>query len=74
MTELTPLDYLQIVEKSTEPNGCYINLPKLSNWTCYMFGGSPGCGIAYTPEEGTVPNRFVRFMMKICLGCTWVKK
>ena len=48
--------------------------PKLSNWTCYMFGGSPGNGIQWTPNEGTVPNRFVRFMMKICFACTWVEK
>ena len=51
-----------------------INLPKLSNWTCYLFGGSPGDGIAYTPVEGQVPNRFVRFMTRICFACTWVKK
>ena len=49
------------------------NQPKLSNWTCYLFGGSPGCGIQYTPQEGRVPNRFVRFMMRICFDCTWVK-
>jgi hypothetical protein len=39
-----------------------------------MFGGSPGCGIAYTPQEGHVPNRFVRFMMKLCFDCTWVEE
>jgi len=52
-----------------------LNLPKQSNWTCYMFGNRPGgMGMCYTPVEGQVPNRFVRFMMRICLGCTWVKK
>jgi len=51
-----------------------IHNPKLSNWTCYLFGGSPGNGIAYTPVEGKVPNRFVRWMMKICFDCTWKKK
>jgi hypothetical protein len=51
-----------------------ITQPKLSNWTCYLFGNRPGgSGIVYTPVEGLVPNRFVRFMMRICLGCTWVK-
>ena len=51
-----------------------INLPKNSNWTCYLFGNRPGgMGMCYTPVEGQVPNRFVRFMMRICLGCTWVK-
>ena len=50
------------------------NLPKISNYTCYMFGNRPGgMGMVYTPVEGKVPNRFVRFMMRICLGCTWVK-
>ena len=50
-----------------------LTIPKLSNWTCYLFGGSPGDGIAYTPVEGKVPNRFVRFMTRICFACTWVK-
>ena len=51
-----------------------IGNPKLSNWTCYMFGNRPGgVGIMYTPEEGRVPNRFVRFMMKLCFACTWVE-
>ena len=51
-----------------------LTIPKLSNWTCYLFGGSPGNGIAYTPVEGKVPNRFVRFMTRICFACTWVEK
>jgi len=53
---------------------CSIKQPKQSNYTCYMFGNRPGgMGMVYTPVEGQVPNRFVRFMMRICLGCTWVK-
>ena len=51
-----------------------LTIPKLSNWTCYLFGGSPGDGIAYTPVEGKVPNRFVRFMSRIFFACTWVEK
>jgi hypothetical protein len=51
-----------------------INLRKPSNWFCYMFGNRPGgVGIIYNPTEGQVPNRFVRFMMRICFGCLWVK-
>ena len=50
------------------------NIYKPSNWTCYMFGSKQGNGIAYTPSEGNVPNFFVRWMMKICFDCTWVKK
>jgi hypothetical protein len=49
-----------------------LQLPKNSNWKCYMFGSADGNGIVYTPFEGNVPNRFVRWMMKICFACTWV--
>ena len=46
-----------------------------SNWTCYMFGNRPGgMGMTYTPQKGNVPNRFVRFMMRVCFDCYWVKK
>jgi hypothetical protein len=56
------------------PDDRVINPPKHSNWTCYMFGGSAGNGIAYVPLEGRVPNRFVRWMMRICFDCRWVEK
>jgi len=57
-------------------NTFFIQQPKHSNWTCYMFGNRPGAnyGITYTPVEGRVPNRFVRFMMWICFDCLWVKE
>ncbi len=57
-------------------NTFFIQQPKHSNWTCYMFGNRPGAnyGITYTPVEGRVPNRFVRFMMRICFDCMWVEK
>ena len=49
--------------------------PKYSNWKCYLFGNRPGGnGIMYVPSEGRVPNRFVRFMMRICFDCMWVEK
>jgi hypothetical protein len=45
------------------------------DWKCYLFGNTPnGQGIVYFPRKGQVPNWFVRWMMKVCLGCTWVKK
>ena len=48
--------------------------PKFSNWTCYMFGNKPGgTGFAYRPAVGQVPNRFVRYMMKLCFDCTWIE-
>ena len=43
--------------------------PEYSEWTCYLFGGST----SYIPLKGHVPNWFVRFMMKICFDCKWVK-
>jgi len=50
-----------------------LQLPKQSNWKCYMFGNRPGKnGIMYIPSEGRVPNRFVRWMMYLCFDCLWV--
>lgn len=51
-----------------------IVVPELSDWECYLFGGTDEHGIAYRPTRNELPNRFIRWMMKICLGCTWVKK
>ena len=50
--------------------------PKRSAWKCYMFGNKPNIndGISYNPKEGCEPNWFVRWMMKICFDCTWVKE
>jgi len=46
--------------------------PILSGWTCYLFGNTPnGVGLIYRPQAGQVPNRFVRWMMKVCFACTW---
>jgi len=54
--------------------GATLNVPKYSNWKCYLFGNRPGGnGIMYVPSEGRVPNRFVRFMMRICFDCLWVE-
>ena len=49
---------------------------EFSEWKCYMFGNKPetNVGFAWTPLEGEVPNRFIRWMMKICFACTWVKE
>lgn len=47
--------------------------PKFSGWTCHLFGAGEGYGLVYVPVEGSVPNAFVRWMMKVCLGCRWVK-
>ena len=59
-----------------EPKLQELKMPKLSEWECYLFGSKPGnvYGMIYQPVEGNVPNRFIRWMMRICLGCTWLKK
>jgi len=65
---------LDIAIKGVE--SCHLYFPKKSEWVCYLFGskpGSTGCFI-WHPSEGDIPNFFVRFMMKVCLGCTWVKE
>lgn len=49
--------------------------PTYSKWSCYMFGNTPnGTGLVYTPQRGNEPNWFVRWMMKVCFACTWVKE
>jgi hypothetical protein len=48
--------------------------PEQSEWQCYMFGNTPsGIGMVYRPNKGKEPNWFVRWMMKVCFACTWVK-
>lgn len=42
-------------------------------WKCYLFGCRDGYGITYIPPKGEIPNWFIRWMMKVCLGCKWVK-
>ena len=48
--------------------------PEQSDWQCYMFGNRPNSmGLVYRPAKGKVPNLFVRWMMRICFDCLWVK-
>jgi len=52
----------------------FLSTPEYSEWQCYMFGNRPGgTGIVYRPAKGKVPNLFVRWMMRICFDCLWVK-
>ena len=55
------------------PNKNKLNLPEPSEWKCYMFGSRHCYGLVYRPNKGNVPNRFARFMMKICFACEWEK-
>ena len=51
-----------------------LRVPEPSKWTCYLYGNRPGgMGLVYVPQKGKVPNRFVRFMMRICFDCYWEK-
>lgn len=52
----------------------FIKFPDRSDWTCYLFGATERDGIRWNPEKGKEPNWFVRKMMCICFGCTWIKK
>jgi hypothetical protein len=47
--------------------------PEYSDWNCHLFGAEENNGISYRPLKGQEPNWFVRWMMKICFACTWVK-
>jgi len=51
----------------------FISMPRYSAWKCYLYGSKGGIGLVYYPPEDCVPNFIVRWFMKICLGCTWVK-
>ncbi len=58
----------------TFPEPMVIHQSKQSNWTCYMFGDAGFSPITWTPQEGKVPNAWVRFWMKVFFDCNWVKK
>ena len=86
MTEPTPQTPEEVAEglsdamkQAIEDSKFYANPltfhePKYSNWTCYLFGGNASfSSITWTPEEGKVPNAWVRFWMKVFLDCNWVK-
>ena len=68
------MDATPYLERWNSYDGLLVKVPKKSGWKCYLFGNRPGGnGIIYVPPEERVPNRFVRFMMRICFDCLWVK-
>jgi hypothetical protein len=72
MTEYTEYTFPADYDKW---NTYFINQPKQSNWTCYAFGGDAGFSpMTWVPQEGKVPNAWVRFWMKVFFDCKWVKK
>ena len=69
------MDATPYLEKWNSYDGLLVKVPKESGWKCYLFGNRPGGnGIMYVPSEGRVPNRFVRFMMRICFDSVWIKE
>ena len=77
---MTQEKMLQALHDENERLGLYKDAyafsltPEYSEWKCYLFGNKPnGQGIVYIPIKGKEPNWFVRWMMKICFDCTWVK-
>lgn len=48
----------------------FMTRPQSKEWKCHLFGSDY---LIYYPSEDGVPNAFVRFMMRICLGCKWVR-
>lgn len=67
--QMTESDYSQ------KDHGSVLIKQNPSNWTCYAFGGDSGFSpITWTPQEGKVPNAWVRFWSKVFFDCNWVKK
>ena len=51
-----------------------IDVPKYSNWECYLFGAKDrDSGITWHAFVGNVPNWFWRKMQYLCFGNRWVK-
>jgi hypothetical protein len=48
--------------------------PREGAWTCHLWGSSEGNGFSWRPADSQVPNAFVRWMMKVCFACTWVRR
>lgn len=41
-----------------------------TEWKCHLFNTKD---LTYIPRKDCVPNFFVRWMMKVCFGCHWVR-
>ena len=55
-------------------NYTFIKPPESSEWQCYLFGNRPGgVGMIYRPKKGREPNWLVRWFMRVCFDCLWVK-
>lgn len=47
-----------------------IDLAKVSDWECRLFGAVNG-GLVWRPNEGEVPNAFWRWMQFLAFGNRW---
>jgi hypothetical protein len=72
--DMDTLDKINKKEYISTNKSVIINEFTPSGWTCYLFGGDQINGLTWKPAKGKVPNVFVRWMMKLCFACTWVKK
>ena len=55
-------------------NYTFIKPHEQSEWQCYLFGNRPGgVGMIYRPKKGREPNWLVRWFMRVCFDCLWVK-
>lgn len=52
--------------------GYHISEPKLSNWSCELFG-MVSRGVTFRPLKGQEPNWFWRKMQYLILGNIWIK-
>jgi hypothetical protein len=59
-------------ENTTDSSECVLNtltFPKHSGWKCHVLGRA--ARIVWEPNEGEVPNRWVRFWMRVFFGSVW---
>jgi len=67
-SQIHPLDPIAL------NNYTFIKPPESSEWQCYLFGNRPGgVGMIYRPKKGREPNWLVRWFMRVCFDCLWVK-
>lgn len=48
-----------------------IHVPEKSDWQAHIFGNGD---LVFVPTKGSEPNRFHRFMQKLCFGIVWKRK
>lgn len=54
-------------------NFAFFKPKELSQWTCHMFGSTPGNGFSWKPPLGQEPNAMWRWAQYLAFGNRWVK-